>query len=124
MMKQRTDMRGAPRRNMSAEEQSRKDLAALQDRDEVMQKALSINPDGDYAGKDVRGILEILFEGDPKVKEIATERLRGRLDMAMEGNGRLETYASNGQSDSGLPESLDTGGSLALALRRLSNNRN
>ena len=106
----RADMAGGDKRS---------DMSALEDRDDVLQKAIQLDPSANFKGMDIRNILETLYRADDKTKQTPTERLRSRLDMESGKADNARDFVATGSSNEGMPQSLDASGGLAMALRRI-----
>ena len=116
---------GTEGENQEAKEQAnarrRANMTVLEERDGLLQKAKVLSPNSDFSGMNSRQILEELYKDIQDVKNIPTDRLRGRLDMEMERRGEVRQYVSekDGGQDQSLPMSSDNGTSIGLLLRQL-----
>ena len=98
----------------------RADMAALQERDAIVKKAQLLEPQVDFTGMNPRQVLETLYKEDKEVKDLPTQRLRGRLDMEVaSANDARQYLQADGQGNTPLPQTIGAGGSIGLALRKL-----
>lgn len=88
-------------------------------RDVVLKQAVAIAPDSNFEGLNERQILETLYKDEPNLKTMATDRLRGRLDMEVVGARNAQKYIVAGDA-LGIREG-GGGNSVGMTLRAMEN---